>query len=382
MRRRLAWIAGAMALSLNMAVAAMPCRAQDKPLIQHTFETSTDDWKSLSELTGTGNGKIRLTHEAANVKMGMGALQFDYTLKQGEFAALLLPTPDGALTKMKSLHFWIKADHTTSFIIQLQEKEGGRYNASFAVTQGKWQQVDLASSDFSLDESKDAPKDPDGKLDLDKVENLAISDFGIFFSQLPDQVQTFLDFQPGARTLYLDEFVVNETALPDSRPTENGELILDKFLRPQVGWLGAGNVSLALSNDKPLTGPGLKASYIQKQMKLEALIKQIPKGALAHAKNLRFSIASEKPVKLSVQVEEADGGKYFTLVDIPGNREVKEFTLSFTDGFSQTDDSKDPDGKLDLDQVTQILFIDIAGLMGSASDQENTLWINKLRVSK
>src|SRR2546421_583556 len=83
----------------------------------------------------------------------------EYELKKGSFCLLLLPTPDMVLSKAQSIQFWVKADHSTPLGFALMEKDGGRYNALFTVPKDGWQRVELSTSDFMLDQSKDAPKD-------------------------------------------------------------------------------------------------------------------------------------------------------------------------------------------------------------------------------
>src|ERR1051325_9670415 len=96
---------------------------------------------------------------------------------------LLLPTPDMVLSKAKSFKFWIRTDHATPVGFTLQEKDGGRYNALFSTPKGVWQQVELSVADFQADTNKDAPKDPDGKLDMDQVEGVGIIDVAQIFVQ-------------------------------------------------------------------------------------------------------------------------------------------------------------------------------------------------------
>ena len=110
-------------LGLALALAAGMTPAQQTPpapapLIHHTFETDPAEW------TGFGmTAMVSLTHDAAHVKQGQGALQFDYAATKGELNALVLPTPNSVLTKMKSLHFWIRADYPTVLAVSLQEKD-------------------------------------------------------------------------------------------------------------------------------------------------------------------------------------------------------------------------------------------------------------------
>src|SRR5437868_4767653 len=79
------------------------------PLLRQTFEDDAGGGQAMGP-----TAKVAVTHEAANVKEGKGALQFDYAVEKGGMNVLLLPTPNGALAKMKSLRFWIKSGQATS----------------------------------------------------------------------------------------------------------------------------------------------------------------------------------------------------------------------------------------------------------------------------
>ena len=83
--------------------------------------------------------KVSLAHDAAHVREGKGALRFDYAANKGEINVLILPTPDGVLTKMKSLHFWLRSDYSIVFAVSLQEKrvDATPPSSAFRATVGK-----------------------------------------------------------------------------------------------------------------------------------------------------------------------------------------------------------------------------------------------------
>lgn len=371
-RQRTVGIGMILALATGMALAQ---QTPPTPLLHHTFENDPAEW------TGFGNtAKVSLTHDAAHIKEGKGALQFDYAATKGEINVLVLPTPDGALKKMKALHFWIRADYPTVLAVALQEKEGGRYTSVFSVSGTGWQEVQLAAEDFILSTEENAPPDPDGKLDLDQVENLGIADYGQIFVQSDNaDIQALLHVQKGPHTLYLDDFTVSAEALPDAAPATGKERPLDTPARPQVSWIRVGEIKTAGATGKPLTGPGLRADYHQGPGKFVGMMHPIARGSLKGMDQIAFTAAAVKPTKLVVQLEQAGGGKYRTIIDVPGGSEPKEFTLPST-GFEMTDDSGDRNGHFTPDQVNQILFLDASGLVDGA-DADTTLWINKLRTT-
>jgi hypothetical protein len=364
----------ALAAGMTFAQQAPPAPA---PLIHHTFETDPGPWIGVG-----ATAKVSLTHDAAHVRQGKGALQFDYAANKGEINVLILPTPDGVLTKMKSLHFWLRADYPTVFAVSLQEKEGGRYTAVFSIQGNSWQEVKLEPDDFVLGEEKDDPKDPDGKLDLDKVENIGIADYGQIFVQSDDaNLQALFHSQKGAHLLALDDFTVSaEPLMPAAAdPADAKERPLDASGRPQIAWLGIGEMKVMPALGKPLIGSSLRADYHQGPGRIAGMLKRIPRGRLKGMNQILFTAAATKPSKLVVQLEQVGGGKYRMIVDVPGNSEPKEFALPFT-GFEMTDDSGDRNGNFTPAQVNQIVIIDASGLVDGA-DTDTTLWINKIRTA-
>ena len=332
MKHTIAWILGTAAL--GVALSLPPAYADTPPLLESTFEKDAGDWEVISP-TGTVTGKISITHEAAHVKEGKGALQFDYSIKKGDLSALAVRVPLETISKMKSLHFWVQADHATSLLLVFAVREGGRYQVPIAVTPNTWQEVAVAPSDLMLNEDAGSPPDPKGKLDLDHIDNIGLVDIDSFLVQNAGDISPYA-IATGQHTLYLSDFVVNDTPLP-TIPGTAGEVQLTPFTRPQIDWLTIGDMSVQKVTEKPLSGPSMKATYTQKKMKVFGLIKQIPTGAFANAKQLGFAIASKRRSMLVVQIETKNGIKYKTPLEIGGDSERKEYTLPFAD-FTVADD--------------------------------------------
>jgi hypothetical protein len=363
------WTIGAAAFGLGMAAVAQEPAV---PFIKHTFEESESGWAAFG-----GTAKVTTTREAANVKQGSAALQLDYSITKGDFGLLVLPLPEGALSKMKSMRFSVKSDYGAPLVVVVTEKEGGRYIAPVHLPKDKWQSVELAPADFSLSTGGDDPKDPNNRLDLDKVENVTIADLAQMFAQAEGPLAEMFGVQMGPHKLYLDDFRIGEDILPDASAKAAS---LETFTRPQISWLAIGNARLSIAQDKPIAGKALQVDYKQQTMKIAGFARSLPPESLAGTDKLAFSVASTKPLRLVVQVEERGGGKYNTIVDVPGNSEVKEFSLELSTLIA-ADDSKDTNNRLDKELIQQLFFMDMSGLLGEVN-QDNTLWIGKLRATK
>ena len=368
------FVASALGLAPNAIYAQVQ---QSQPIIQQTFAESDEGWMVFA-----GSGKVSVTHDPAEVRGGKGALKFTYNIAKGELNILALPTPDGKLARMKSLKCWLKADHSTTLAFAVQENGGGRYVAAFSVPGGAWQEVVLAPGDFVLSEDKDAPKDPDGKLDLDQVMGIAVVDLAQMAAQAGDNplISALFPYQPGAHTLLISDFTVSDQAVPAASSSSATSVDVDTLVHPQVGWIGVGGAKLARVDGGPIGGPSLKVDYHAGPTSGGGVLKPIQRGLLAGTKQLEFDVASAKPTKVFVQVEQPGGIKFNTSVDLDGSSTKQHVALTASN-FAPAQDSADPSAKLDFAQVTTLLLGDITGVLGGP-EQDNTLWIGKIRAVK
>jgi hypothetical protein len=372
--RLLTTLTALIALPMVAGAQATPVQAVPAPFIHHTFEADDSGWQAQ----GT-SGKVSITHDAAHVKENKAALQFDYTIAKNELSLLMLPTPVGSLAKAKSIRFWVLSDHPSPLFVSLPEHEGGRYVALVAVPQFKWQQVELSPSDFVLSDDNNDPPDPNNHLDMDKVEGVAILDVGQMIAQADSPFAKLFDIKQGPHSLYVDDFSIGEQTLPNASSAVNHDVRLDTFIRPQVGWFGVGGYKFSINIGKPLEGRSLQLDYHQTPQQFSAFMRRIPRGQLAGTDKLTFSAAALHATKLLIQIENKDGLKYNTMVEVPGEKAAHDYSVNFSE-FKPGDDSKDKNAPLDLTKIHQVLFIDVSGFVDSA-DTDNTLWINNLRAS-
>lgn len=359
--------AALLAVSLSPVRADTPAAAP--PVLSNAFEEDAGAWVALG-----ATGKVIVTHEADSVKGGKGALKFNYSVAKGEMNALVLPTPDGALTKAKSLTFSMKAFVAMPVVIMLAEKGGGHYIAAFTLPAGQWQAVALSLADFALGTGKDDPKDPDGKLDMDAVESIAVADLSQLFVGAEGEAAALLTVKPGPRAFLLDDFAARAEPLPIPSADLKGALLLDPISHPQLPWIAVGDAALS----RVVKGGGLQMAYHQAQGKLAGVFKGVAQGSLAGKTQIAFTLTAAKPTTLLFHLEEAGGGKYNATVSADGTKSV---TLALSD-FTAGDDSKDANGKLDMDQVTQIGLLDLSGLLENTPAQDNTLTVSDLRALK
>ncbi|MGV3618878.1 MAG: hypothetical protein ACO1SV_26430 [Fimbriimonas sp.] len=361
------WIAASL-----LAVGAAFAQAPAEPLIKHTFAEDAAGWIPV------GNGaKVVIFHDPALGAPTTGALRLNYQVQKGEFNGLYLPTPFDSLKTAQSIKFSVRADQGTVIAVALQEEEEGRYVAVFHAPKDGWQPVELSVHDFALAMEKDDPKDPNAKLDLERVTGIFIGDLSQIFASIEDpKAKDLFEVKPGPHTLYLDDFTVSSTPVAPSTASAGADVRIDSFAHPQLAWYGLGGVKMSRASGTPLEGAALKADYRQAPGKPIILTRNMMPWVLTQSKSLAFDAASAQASKLIVQVEETEGGKYNATVDVPAGSQAKHFDLPFAD-FKASDDAKDPSGKLEVGKIKQITFIDATGMLQSA-DRDNTLWINNL----
>jgi len=357
------------------ALIALPLgalgQATGRVIAADGFEDQVGAWAATD-----GTGRVSITHETADVKSGKGALKFEYAVGKGEVTALMRQVDQAPPPDLKSIRFWVKSPSRALLAVVLQEREGGRYVSPAFVPAGKWQKVELALSDFALSKETGDPPDPDNKLDVDQISAIGMADMVQLLAQIGGgELMELLGVKPGPRVLVLDDLEATSEALP-APPAKPGEVVVDAFLRPHLAWFVTGIVECELVTGQPLDARSIRLDFPVEQGKIAAAVRMMPQGCLASASKLLLRAASEKPTTLFVQVEEASGGKYNGFVALDGARKPTDVTLAFS-SLQPSDDSKDTNGKLDLDQVKQLVFAD--GGFATGGTGRNTVWLSDIR---
>lgn len=363
--------------------------AQPGVLWQDDYEADTNGWTAMGS-----QAKASQITEAGRAKSGKGALAFTYSISMQKpadgsppsFGILARPTPDGVLTKMRSMSFWVRTDHDTPLLMALSEKDGGRYVSIFWSPKDTWQHVTLTPADFWLSDDKNDPKDPDGKLDLDQVDNIGIVSVWSFLAMtVGDNPMGAALFgkHTGTHTMLLDDFTVRSDAPQDAAtapadPAGGKALWIDPLTRDALSWMPLGEMQLHLEKSGAfLKSRSMRVDYTQSPGKFVALVHDARRVRLAKADRLNFEIASKLNFKLIISLEEKNGAKYNVTIDVPGSSVPTRKSIAFSD-FQIADDSpKDENGKLDLSQVKTILLVDPTG-MYDQSNQANTFWLGPL----
>ena len=389
------WRTGAAvcALALGLGGARIMRAGQNADsLLLDTFEMDVNGWSALGPHASVGT-----TNESSKVKNGKNALAFNYRIDTAPPApgeppvdALVRPVHEGQLTGARSISFWVRSDASAPLALALTEHNGGRYTASLWVAKNQWQHVVLAPEDFTLGDGKDDPKDPDGKLDMDQVESIALINLHAFVALSLKETPvnaTLFPLQNGPRALWLDDFsvsrapVVFDAPAPRTSEGEKGGLWVDALRRDTPAWMPLGTVEMKTDAMAPTTGRALRLDYTRQPGKITAALRDIHATDLSAYDHLEFDIAAAKAGKILLVLEEKTGARYQTILDVEGSSVSSRKAIYFANLAVADDGPKDANGKLDLDQIKNISFVDVTAFLDMMT-QPNTLWIGPVRASR
>jgi hypothetical protein len=340
---------------LLLAAAAASAQTGDAVLLRQNFAADTAGWMAMGQ--------------GGSLNAAGGALQFSYDIKPRQFAVAMLPAPP-TVARLKRLRFRVQADHDTALAVLMSEKKpgGGNYTATFWVTGGAWQRVELSPADFAASDGPTDPVDADGKLDLDQVEGIGLTDLAQLFANQPENPDfpMAVTRELGPHALRLADFELLAGADPAPRPA----LSIDRFDRGYLEWITPGGIKMKLAGEgNPLHSGALEATYQQTQGRLGILVRRLANLDLAQATSLAFEVASTSDVTLVVSLELKNGKRFNQTIYPPGSKEVFHVELKLAD-FEGT-------GKLDPSQLKSLALADISAAE-SGSGQANTLWIGRV----
>ena len=315
-------------------------------------------------------------------KTGPG-VSLEYKIAPGQLGMAVLTNQEGKLAGMTHLQFRLRTDVSTVVAVMLSEKKpgGGDYSVAFWSPKDQWQDIDLTPTDFSLNDGPKDPKDPDGRLDLDQVQNVMVTDLGQMFSQADESKLPFTVTKlMGDHQLDLQN--VHIVAQPGG--SQERGVVIDDFHRSFLAWFTPGGAELSVSkSENPLKKRALEFRYKQDPSRLSVILHGLGQTDLRGAKALSFDVASTLDAHLLIALEEQkiDGkqGPRYNLDFTVSAGQTGHMNMPFAE-FTLADDSPaDPSGHLDLAKVRTISLVDLSGML-NGSDEKNTLWLADMRA--
>jgi len=365
--------------------------AQDKPrqIRIDDFEKEPEGWTALKLEAGGGGedaeSKVALAREGEHVKAGKGSLSYTFPVTAGTMRVLVLQRPTD-LSGMKSLRLWVKSSHATAVVVGLAEPESATYQAAATVAAGRWQEISVNLDELVPDE---VGKDPNGRLDLDRVGAIQVFDVGSFLvNLLPDLAAT--------RTIWLDEIAFSSEAVPLTTGATKvtrvvPAFLVDNFESAVVRWspislefgdpprFSVYDVPVSLDPDAPPGGgkQSLRFAYPRRGVKVHGLLRSVEKNDLSRATALDLSLRTSIDGTFIVSLEEHDGSRYNKVVELKAADGWTTLNLALGD-LTLADDSQDDNGRLDPGEIKQVAIADITQLAGGGEADENVLRIDQV----
>jgi hypothetical protein len=306
-------------------------RAAEPPTFD--FETDPQGWVGLG-----ATSSLAVARDAANVKVGQGALEWSYDPRAGDARLTCRPVTvkDGA----NALEFWLKCEGTGSLELFLVERDGSIYFAQMRPVAGTWHRFRISLADFLQGENRDE----NGQLDPEQIREIFLQDLSRYQAREGE-------LQP--RKLWLDAVTFTPEVAPQRRGTRPVgaalEVLFDDFEDEALGW--GGNFRTALSLVKADGRSVLRARYstaADSQDRLLLTGRFDPR--YTRMKSYRVVARATAPVRLSIQLREWDGTyegpDYEAICEVPAGKEwtTREIPLS---ALKVTDRKADRNRKLD-----------------------------------
>jgi hypothetical protein len=360
----------------------------EKKMLIADFEGELGEWTAMKLGEGGAgpdpDSKVAITHEAASVKSGKGALSYTYEITPKTVRVLALQKPMD-LTGMKSLRLWVKCSQATAVVVGLTELGGASYQAVAHCPAGAWQEVAVNLNELVVD---DPAKDANGKLDLDQIGSITIFDIGGFLA-------LFLPDLKGTRTMALDDLGFSSKPVPLSTGATQVTRVVpmhlvDNFETPVIRWFPISvdfsetpkfslfEAAVAVDKDVPEGGgkQSLKFSHPRKGRKIHGILRNLEKLDLSKAVSIELSLKGSHDGTYFVAIEEKGGARYNKKVDLLLG-DWKSYSWKLSD-FTLAEDSRDDNGKLDPDQIKQITIADVTTLSGGGDADEVHLWVDNV----
>ncbi len=371
-------------LVYSLLQALAPTVAQEPGVLSYwSFENVTEPWISINPQALLG-----LTAAQEHVLAGTSALEVQYVFQPGVAGSevisgnAVLPT-EGGVPGLAAISLGVQASESVTMVVGGREREGGAYLCPLFCPGGAWQKVTLSLRDFL---PVDEMPDPDGKLEPEHFEGLAVIDGSAFLSTAVGKLPV-AGFEPGSRRMWLDEVKLLSIDLPPE--TVNlpegwpDAVVIDSCDQEGIRWIviGGKEWKAGREGDKPAGRGHYRFDYALPMGTVVAWLKALPVGRLAGTAALHLSLRSDQALRLVVSVQEKGKARYSRQIELVAEEDWKRFDLPWGE-FVLDNDSQDDNGRLDVDQITLLSLADLSGLTGKLQDQRTILWLDDVYATR
>ncbi|MCD6351057.1 MAG: hypothetical protein J7M26_02960 [Armatimonadetes bacterium] len=328
------------------------------------FEQGMEGWQTpdnqanLTLALGTGaadgTGALVLSYDRADTAVEMQ--------QRGIPGAVVVTLPTPLTADASCLSFSVKTTVLTPLVVGFDEEDGSRYEALVLVPPGKWRKAKIFFS--RLRQSEDS-QDENGKLDPDQIAHVSFVDGSVFWVVLTSQMVhlpiTFPKVSLGKNELYLDS-----VSITDEKPP-TGPWALEDASREVLHCMALLGADATVEHeDAGLQGkPDWHIVQPMREKDLSVLFWPTPAGYFNNTLGVHVVLQSKEGITMILQVKEADGSEYNAILPLQGT-EVLDEQFLWAD-FTLGDDSTDENGKLDPEQITQVMIGDATGFIAPAA---------------
>jgi len=295
--------------------------------------------------------RLAITHEAANVGGGKGALEATYSWgdRQGVvevFAARNLAVPGGSV-----LSFRIRTSEPTSISFAVTEQDGSMYQGFLCQPAGAWSLVQARLPELQL---MDNSQDEDGKLDVDQITEVSFQDL----ANLGGELERALGWKTGEQKMWLDDVTIDDRAVAGRVTAQDDTVVLDGFDTDAIFALPIRGAALEKAPGAPATigTQSLRMGYRLGGGRYVGFVAGIETADLAGMKSLSLQLKSEAAARVVVVLEERDGSKYETALRPTGDNQWQKVDLPL-ELMQLSDDTTDENGQLDTDQLRVLIVV-------------------------
>jgi len=370
-----------------LGIAATGVLGQDQPAapreevaLEFGFDADAEGWTAMDDAA-----LLTVAHEADEVKVGTGALRWEFEPTAGKMPGLAAQA--GAAPNGQSFSMWMKSSVACLLAVGLQEAGGARYITASYCPADEWKKIEVALDDFML--SDDTTDDNDA-LDPDQIAACMVIDLAAMLLENPEAAM-FLGMTTELRTILLDDFRVSPRPVARQRVVRDAagggrEITLQTFDTSSIFLIPVRNTTAENVQYEDADGGAVALRYdlTGAQFPLAGAIMPVQLGELAGLDQVRVVVSSEQPMTLAVMIEEKenpaeglDKSGYTATRTLAGGGEWETIELS-PDDFKLNDDSSDENGALNGEQLSMIAIIDATAVAGGARTPANVLMIDEI----
>lgn len=295
------------------------------------------------------DGAMTITRQPADVREGLGALEFRYMPSEAAFA-LIGATPIAPEGPARSLKFSFKTDEVSAILYGVNEEDGSSYQGYCYTPGGEWHDVLVDLEELMLSEDTE---DENGKLDPDQIRTVVVADL----CNLPGEVGRALGIKRGVQRMLLDNVKLTAQPAPKrSSRAADGTTIVDDFTANLVTALPIGAPEMTIVPGSRAGDRALKVGYRLGGHRWVGFVRAVGYLDLAGASEFCFMLNAAQEARLVVVLEERDGSKYETNVELDPAQGWHAVVLPVAQ-FAPDPKTEDENGQLDLNQIRVIILV-------------------------